>query len=65
MSTKGGRFVADPEPQAGPKLPGARTPRDPIDSATLLGGRDELTIDHFGQIYRLRVTRTGKLILTK
>ena len=41
------------------------TPRGAITSDTLLKGNKEITIDHFGQIYRLRVTATGKLILTK
>lgn len=36
-----------------------------IDSATLLGPGGELFIDHQQQVYRLRVTSLGKLILTK
>ncbi|NCT81519.1 MAG: hemin uptake protein HemP [Comamonadaceae bacterium] len=36
-----------------------------IDSATLLGPGGELFIDHQQQVYRLRVTSQGKLILTK
>ena len=36
-----------------------------IDSATLLGPHGEVFIRHHGQIYRLRVTAQGKLILTK
>lgn len=31
----------------------------------LLGGRNEVHILHAGQIYRLRITRQNKLILTK
>lgn len=31
----------------------------------LLKGREELRIDHQGQLYRLRLTPAGKLILTK
>lgn len=34
-------------------------------SDDLLAGERELEIDHAGSIYRLRVTATGKLILTK
>lgn len=34
-------------------------------SAVLLGGRSELQIEHRGEIYTLRLTRNGKLILTK
>jgi len=36
-----------------------------IDSATLLGPHREVFIRHHGQVYRLRVTSQGKLILTK
>ncbi|HWE22213.1 MAG TPA: hemin uptake protein HemP [Hyphomicrobiaceae bacterium] len=31
----------------------------------LLGGERELILEHGGQDYRLRVTASGKLILTK
>jgi len=36
-----------------------------FDSRTLFGGAQEVRIEHFGQEYRLRQTRNGKLILTK
>lgn len=36
-----------------------------IDSEKLLGGVRELEIEHGGEVYRLRETRNGKLILTK
>jgi len=36
-----------------------------IDSAALLGRHGEVFIRHHGQVYRLRVTAQGKLILTK
>lgn len=36
-----------------------------IDSAMLLGPQGEVFIRHHGQVYRLRVTSQGKLILTK
>ncbi|MGQ3051029.1 MAG: hemin uptake protein HemP [Roseateles sp.] len=36
-----------------------------IDSAALLGRRGEVFIVHHQQVYRLRVTAQGKLILTK
>jgi hemin uptake protein HemP len=36
-----------------------------IDSATLLGSKGEVFIVHHKQVYRLRVTAQGKLILTK
>lgn len=50
-------MLTDPTP------PG--TPARRIDSATLLGPRGEVFIVHQGQVYRLRVTAQGKLILTK
>lgn len=31
----------------------------------LFRGRQEILIDHHGEIYRLRITRNDKLILTK
>ena len=36
-----------------------------VDSQTLLEPHDVLHIRHAGEIYRLRLTRLGKLILTK
>lgn len=36
-----------------------------ICSTELFAGRRELSIDHAGEIYRLRITGKGKLILTK
>jgi hemin uptake protein HemP len=36
-----------------------------IHSRELLGGAAEIEIEHAGQIYRLRRTSLGKLILTK
>lgn len=46
-------------------LPGAQFRVAMLDSAALLGGRDEVEIVHQGETYRLRRTRQGKLILTK
>lgn len=43
----------------------ALSPARQIDSATLLGPRGELFIVHQRQLYRLRITAQGKLILTK
>jgi len=45
-------------------LPGLSLPA-PVSSASLLRGNKSLTIEHDGVIYRLQVTRLGKLILTK
>jgi hemin uptake protein HemP len=36
-----------------------------IGSESLLQGRDAVSIVHKGELYRLRQTRQGKLILTK
>ena len=37
----------------------------PLKSEVLLGGKKELHIEHAGEIYKLRLTSLGKLILTK
>ncbi|MBA4032310.1 MAG: hemin uptake protein HemP [Planctomyces sp.] len=44
---------------------GATSSSPSIDSGTLMQGQKELLIDHLGEVYRLRVTRNGKLILHK
>ncbi|SFV38367.1 Hemin uptake protein HemP [Devosia crocina] len=36
-----------------------------VSSDDILSGRTEILIEHQGAIYRLRVTRQNKLILTK
>ena len=36
-----------------------------VDAGELLGGDREVLIAHAGQLYRLRLTASGKLILTK
>lgn len=36
-----------------------------LDSARLFAEGNEVTIRHEGQLYRLRLTRNGKLILNK
>jgi hemin uptake protein HemP len=46
-----------------PSREGAR-PRI-ISSDELLQGRPEVWIEHGGEMYRLRLTSTGKLVLTK
>jgi hemin uptake protein HemP len=51
------RAAAEPESGAGGALV--------IDSVTLMGGRGELIIRHGEDTYRLRVTASNKLILTK
>lgn len=47
-----------------PPAPPVTTPVS-VDSRTLLQGREVISIVHNGEIYRLRQTRQGKLILTK
>lgn len=42
-----------------------QTPPITVESATLFKGSEEVRLLHRGQEYRLRVTRQGKLILTK
>jgi hemin uptake protein HemP len=36
-----------------------------IESAHLFGKRKEILIQHEGELYRLRITKNGKLILNK
>ena len=48
--------------------PGAAPPRHAlrrVDSTSLLAGAREIEIEHRGELYRLRCTNRGKLILTK
>jgi hemin uptake protein HemP len=45
--------------------PPERMPKPRLRSDALLGGRQEVEIEHQGEVYRLRLTRAGKLILTK
>ena len=49
-----------------PKQPRTQPPATPpkVPSDALLGERRELVITHNGREYRLRVTQSGKLILT-
>jgi hemin uptake protein HemP len=44
---------------------GAETHPAWIDSRSIFGDRNEVVIRHGDQIYRLRVTKLGKLILNK
>jgi hemin uptake protein HemP len=54
------------DPPGGAALAGkARRPPRNLDSTAILQGDSEITISHNGEIYRLRVTRNGKLILHK
>jgi hemin uptake protein HemP len=42
-----------------------QTPPRTLSSESLFDGRTEISIDHGGSIYRLKITRQGKLILNK
>jgi len=65
----------EPEPPDRAASPGGRSDRvgesppapdaDVIPSEVLLDGRTEVRIRHRGEIYRLSLTRAGKLILHK
>jgi Hemin uptake protein len=37
----------------------------PIESADLFAGRKEIAIHHEGQVYRLRLTKSNRLLLNK
>ena len=42
-----------------------RAPTRTVSSESLFQGTTEIAIDHNGAIYRLKITRQGKLILNK
>jgi hemin uptake protein HemP len=52
------------KPPVAPATTPASAP-NAVTSSELLGGRRELRIVHQGEQYTLRITRLGKLILTK
>jgi hemin uptake protein HemP len=56
-------------PGAAPRRPGGPGTRPSAPGAIrtdrLFQGRQEILIDHHGEAYRLRITKNGKLILTK
>lgn len=60
MTEISGSSEAQPPARETPVLP----PRT-VASAELFQGRNELLIEHHGEVYRLRLTKTGKLILNK
>lgn len=53
------KVESDQAPAAPSPFPAGRA-----DIRELLGGRSELIIEHNGREYRLRLTQSGKLILT-
>lgn len=54
--------VHDANKSLAPQQP---TDRIHLTAESLFAHTDEIIIDHAGQAYRLRITRNGKLILTK
>jgi len=56
---------ATPGSASGQRGSGRSGSDDPIPSELLLDGRTEIRIRHRGEIYRLSVTRAGKLLLHK
>lgn len=57
-------FRADTGSAAHHLAPQSPPPRT-LTSRTLLDGANEVQIEHYGSVYRLRLTALGKLILTK
>jgi hemin uptake protein HemP len=53
-----------PASQPEPSSP-AESPLTAISSDDILQGKSEVLIRHGGELYRLRLTRNGKLILQK
>ena len=54
-----------PDPKADPQEAEPTDAVRLVRSIDLLGGEREILIEHDGQVYRLRLTRSGKLILHK
>lgn len=51
--------------QAAAKPAGKSSGEQPLDSRALFAGGSEVVIAHGAELYRLRLTRQNKLILTK
>jgi hemin uptake protein HemP len=63
---KSGADLVDRSVDAAPSRDGADpSSRRIVKSSELLAGRSELNIEHNGELYLLRRTSNGKLILTK
>lgn len=52
------------DPRASEERPEPKEPVD-LDTRELFAGRSEIKIAHDNAVYRLRITRAGKLILNK
>ncbi len=53
-----------PKPEPAPKRLGSTEPAA-VSFQALAGGAKEVLVEHAGQVYRLRLTKNGKLILNK
>lgn len=54
------------QPDRGHRFVGAATrPMKRLLSSAVFNGETEVGIEHHGELYRLKITRQGKLILTK
>ena len=56
-----GRPAGDPSPRPELTVPTGRI----VSSDALFQGSREIGIEHYGSLYRLKITRQGKLILNK
>ena len=65
LSLRSSSFHAALRPVVPPPSSSAMAPTRRVASEMLLGGHRELVIQHHGSEYHLRLTRNGKLILTK
>jgi hemin uptake protein HemP len=57
--------TSNPPETPEPVRESAVTPPRTVSSDDLFQGGHELLIEHHGEVYRLRLTKTGKLILNK
>jgi hemin uptake protein HemP len=55
----------NPSEPSNPRFDAPRPPRQQVRTTDLMRGSRELVLLHEGQEYILRITKTGKLILTK
>lgn len=55
----------DANKQKNVSAPSNQKAQSPVTFSQLAGGKNELTIEHEGQLYRLLATKNGKLLLNK
>jgi hemin uptake protein HemP len=65
LSAATSEFGVRVAPAGSPRLDAGMPARRRLSSQALLGNEREIEIEHSGQLYRLRLTSLGKLILTK